>query len=146
VLTDNSENLLQLLVRNGGLQDATQLQVVLGASQPGQEIAWTEPQTVTVLAGETTPLLFPWAPEAPGEWKLRVHARLLDPEYPSGMGVSAERLVQVQPAQETTFQQEVSAFGLVQPWQVAALLLALALAAGLAAWAFSRLSADNSPE
>ncbi len=127
-----------------GLQDAAQVRVSLGMIGPGQEIAWTVPQTVTVLAGETAPVIFPWAPASPGEWKLLAQARLLDHEGAPIKSVAVEQVVEVLPAEQTTFSQELSAFGLVQPWQVAGLVVALLLAAALTAWAFSRLRSETS--
>ena len=123
---------------NEGLEDANQVVVVLGASQEGQEISWSEPQTVTVIAGETTPVSFEWAPQAGGEWQLQVQAKLLNPEPGRDPAASAAQVVDVLPAQGTSAEEELSAFGLVTPWQVVVLFCSVVVAAGLAGWVILR--------
>ena len=123
---------------NEGLEDANQVLVTLGAAQSGQEISWTEPQTVTVLAGETSALSFDWAPEAAGEWELQVQAKLLDPEPGRNPAASVKQVVEVLPAQGTTTEEELSAFGVVAAWQVVLLICCVVATAGLAGWVILR--------
>ncbi len=129
---------LQVTVGNEGLEDANQVLVSLGTSQAGEEIRWTEPQTVTVLAGETTPVSFQWEPEAAGEWKLQIRASMVDLKNADGTAVIAEQMTQVEPAQSTTLQEEISAFNVIDPWQAIVLLASVVVIGGLAGWVLMR--------
>ena len=123
---------------NQGQEDARQVLVSLGASQAGQEISWTEPQTVTALAGVTTPMIFEWAADIPGEWDIQVQAKLLDPEPTTNFSATVKHGIDVLPAQETTIEEDLTAFGLVAPWQVVLFLASVVMTAGLAGWVILR--------
>jgi hypothetical protein len=129
---------VRAVLQNAGLQDAQQVLVELGAAQPGREMVWTEPQTVTVLAGETTRLSFPWTPPAPEDWNLRVRVRLLDPEAAKGVEIITEQSIAVQPAQTTNLRQVLSAFRLAPPWAVLLAAGSAVLTAGLFTWVIFR--------
>jgi hypothetical protein len=138
VPTQYIEVLLPVTVHNEGLEDARTVRVTLGAELPGQAVAWSEPQTVTVPAEGSTALRFVWVPDQPGEWQLQVWARVVDPPPPLEGQVVVEQAVVVRPAPQTDLRQELSAFGLVAPWQALLLMASLALAAGAAGWVVSR--------
>jgi hypothetical protein len=100
--------------------------VDLGMEQPGGPVVWTEPQIITVLAGETNELPVQWAPPSPGEWRLHVRARLLEPALARGVELTSSQEILVRPAQAASLPQVVGAFGLTTPWQVALFGLILA--------------------
>ena len=128
-----SQDILVTL-ENAGLEDAQQVLVSLGTSQMGQEITWSTPQTVTVLAGETTPVRFPWTPDADGVWYAQVQADLVEPEVTDSMPDNTYQTIIVQPAQGTDLEKEISAFGVVSPWQIVLLVISIVVTAGSAVW------------
>jgi hypothetical protein len=137
-LTANISGEIMVKIDNQGLEDAQQVLVMLGTSQAGGKITWSAPQMVRVLAGETTTASFQWAPPASGEWKLEVWANLLEPGPAGGTVASSEQVILVQAAQGTNLRQEMSAFGVVAPWQVVLLLAAFLGTAGLTGWVLTR--------
>ncbi len=132
-----ADAMLHVAVHNDGLEDAHQVWVALGSAQPGGSLAWTEPQTVTVLAEGSTAVRFRWVPEHPGDWNLEVRARLLEPAPAPPRDIVATQVVAVQPAQQTDLEQELGALGAVEPWHVVLLLVGLAVTGGLAGWVVS---------
>jgi hypothetical protein len=123
---------------NQGLEDAKQVLVRLGTYHAGGEISYTEPQTVTVNAGESTLVSFDWSPKEAGQWQLQAQASMVNPQSNSGQSVSAVQQVLVQPAEGSSLQDEVSGFGVVAPWQVVLLIGSVVLTAGLSGWALVR--------
>lgn len=136
--TQYASQQVKVSLTNQGLQDANQVVVALGTTTSGGEITWSEPQTVTVLAGDTTPLSFQWAPDASGPCQLQVKAILLEPKPLSDKVIIKSQMLIIQPAQETTLVEEMSAFGVVAPWQVLLLLASVVATAGLAGWVVIR--------
>jgi hypothetical protein len=53
------------------------------------------------------------------------------------------REVVVAPAAQTTFQQEVSAFGLIEPWQALILLASLVTLGGIIGWGLFQLAVQE---
>jgi hypothetical protein len=134
---------LTVQVVNLGLQDAHQVLLMLGASQAGGEITWSSSKIIQVLVGEPAFISLPWTPPEGGTWKLQVWANLLDPATPGSQAIAAEKMVTVEPAQGTTLQQEVGAFGVVFPWQAVLLLVSFLFAAGLVGGVIVRLLAQE---
>jgi hypothetical protein len=97
-----------------------------------------DPQTVNLLAGESRTVHLQWTPDIPGAWKLWARARWVDDHSKYHTSVTAEKVVKVQAAQETSRQQELSAFGVVAPWQVLLLLAGMATVTGLTGWVLTR--------
>ena len=129
----------QVIVHNAGQEDVQQVQVSLVMAPPGQQVKWTESQTVTVLAGESKTVHLAWIPGSSGPWKLWARARWVDNSHAYHTSVTSERVLDVQAAQQTGLQQELSAFGVIAPWQVLLLLAGLAVMAGLAGWTITQM-------
>jgi hypothetical protein len=138
VPTQFSSQNVGVRLANQGLEDAKQVLVALGTYQVGGEISWTEPQTVTVNAGESTLVSFDWSPKITGVWQMEAQASLVDPQSNNGQSVSAVQQVLIQPAEGSSLQEEVSGFGVVAPWQVVLLIGSVVLTAGLSGWALVR--------
>lgn len=136
--TEFANQHVKVILTNKGLEDAKEVLVSFGTSQSGQEITWTEDQTVTVLAGETTPISFPWAPDASGVWWVLAQAKLLDPGQANNDPITVHQAVIVKSAQDTTLKQEMSAFGVIAPWQMVLLMSCVVVSAGLAGWVLIR--------
>lgn len=88
-------------------------------------------QQVAVLAGETTPLTFEWAPPAAGDWQIRVTAITTPTLDAPPMTAHFKAALLVAPAALPSPAESASAFGLVPLPALAGLLLAALLAAGL---------------
>jgi hypothetical protein len=129
---------VRVSLSNQGLEDAKQVLVRLGTYNAGGEISYTEPQTVTVNAGENTLVSFDWAPKEAGAWQLQAQASIVDPQSNNGQSVSAMQHVLVQPAEGSSMQDEVSGFGVVALWQVVLLISSVVLTTGLSGWALMR--------
>jgi hypothetical protein len=139
--TNYMDNDQQVIVHNAGQEDVPQVQVSLFMEPPGQELEEMDPQTVTVLAGESRTVHLAWTPDSTGPWKLWARARWVDDSLTYHTSVTPEQVVQVQPAQQTSLEQELSAFGVIAPWQVLLLLGGLAMMAGLAGWTITQMLA-----
>lgn len=137
---------LRVVVRNEGLEDASHVRVRASMVEPEGEELLSEIKILTVLAGETAAVNFPWAPDSPGHWTVNVQADLLDERLLRRDSVTAEQVVEVLPAQETTLYQDVSALGVIRIWQFIALVIVLITASGLTVWWFSRAAVDKAEQ
>ena len=88
-------------------------------------------QQVAVLAGETTPITFEWAPPAAGDWQIRVTAITTPTLDAPPMTARFDTMLPVAQAALPSPAEAASAFGLVPLPALAGLLLAALLAAGL---------------
>lgn len=129
---------LRVVLRNDGLEDARRVAVELAVTPPGRPEVWLEPQEVAVLSGGEMPVTFDLTPAWAGPWRMRLFARVLDENGVELSHASLEADIAVSEAPHTSRLQEVTAFGVIEPWQVAALVAILVLAAALTAWAFWR--------
>lgn len=100
-------------VFNDGLEDAQEVLVSMSASQGGEVVYESAPMTVTVLGGESRLVSFPWTPTLAGTWELRVVAK-----WGEGETVETLEKLQIRPAEGVGFGQAVSAFDLVESWQI----------------------------
>jgi hypothetical protein len=91
-----------------------------------------EIQSIRLNAGETKTVRLPFSPDTPGEWTVEVGVSLAGQGRRPVQRSTHAFDIQVQPAPDTTPAQDLSAFGLVQPWQLAGLVTLLLLAATLA--------------
>jgi len=121
---------------NDGLTDAQEVLVTLSASQGEQALYESEPLTVTVYGGESTLVSFPWAPTAPGEWKLTAEARWADGS--SAPVAAASQVLQAALAQQPSLEQTTDAFGLVGTWQMVLLWAILIVTAVTVGWLILR--------
>ena len=137
--TEYIDNDVQVIVHNAGQEDVPQVQVSLFMEPPGQELEEMDPQTVTLLAGESKTVHLAWTPGSTGPWKLWARARWVDDSLTYHTSVTSEQVLDVQAAQQASLQQELSAFGVVAPWQVLLLLAGLAVTAGLAGWSITQM-------
>jgi len=137
-LTAYAATNIQVTLNNQGLEDAQRVALELSAVQAGKTVERMDPQEVSVMSGQEKKAAFNWAPPQSGEWEIQVIARLLDDQGNELKRTSSVSKVQVNDPEQTTLKQELSAFDLVQPWQVLALILAVGLAAALTVWVLFR--------
>lgn len=125
---------MQVNIINYGLEDAHFVKAQATFTSPDQKVTVSQPQTIAVLAGETTSVSFPWGPTASGAWSARVEAQVMDDEGEPGETQSAVQQILVAPADQVTDDQALTAFGLVPDWTVPLLLAVIALMAGALVW------------
>ncbi|MBN1261569.1 MAG: hypothetical protein JXB35_12905 [Anaerolineae bacterium] len=125
-------------VHNDGLEDAETVLVTASAGKVAQELTALGTQTVTVLAGESTQVRFPWTPPAPGAWHIQAEARI--PLHTERAPAVAEQTLEALPAQQLGFHDAVTAAGLAPEWAILALLIAIVTAGGMIAIIIWRLA------
>jgi hypothetical protein len=123
---------IPLQISNTGLEDATEVYVYGYISHEAGARHEVEIQSLRLNAGETKTVRVPFSPDAPGEWTVEVGVSLAGQGRRPVQRSTHPFDIQVQPAPDTTPAQDLSAFGLVQPWQLAGLVTLLLLAATLA--------------
>jgi hypothetical protein len=140
----NQPDSLLAIVGNDGQEDAPAVVLRIRPVSAGQALAWSEPQTVTVKAGATTSVRFSWIPAAVGDWQVQAEARLLAAPGLLSDPVAAVLPTYARPAAETSLAQDLTAFGLVRPWQFGLLIASLALAGVVLGWrVFAALDAPG---
>jgi len=124
-LIQHTSGSIPLTLTNTGLEDAENLYVYAFLQRDGHERLSADYQSLRLNAGESKTLRFPFALDAVGAWELRVGLILFGDGSRSIERTNQSFNVNVRPAPGTDFNQELTAFGLVQPWQVAALVTIL---------------------
>ena len=136
---------LKVMLQNSGLEDAHRVMVTTRMVGPNEETLASNMQILPVLAGEDAAVYIPWTPPAAGNWTIRAQAVQLDERLlVQEDAVTIEHAVSVLPARGTDQVQEVSAMGVVQPVQLAALILALIAACAGTMVAFGRAAFGKS--
>ena len=118
---------LRYQLTNTGLEDANHVVVTASISADEQDASSTMTQTVRVLAQETTPVYFDWTPTGAGSWSVQLEAVALG--VPVDRAVLDHELL-VLSAEDPSFWETLSAFGLVPPLAVLLFLFASALFGG----------------
>jgi hypothetical protein len=124
------------IVYNDGLEDAQEVSVRLFASQDEDVFYESDPISRPVLGGESMPVNFSWTGTSSGEWVLTIEASLVGSDTAP---VFADMTIQVAPAQEPSFEQMISALGLIKAGQIAMLGLMLTAAAMGSVFLFLRM-------
>ena len=118
---------ITLQLSNRGLEDAHDVLLSVRLDGPRGEMIDIEPHALTLLAGETIAHRLPFTPESPGEWTLYI--TLIGPRGDSPPSAAQQFTLAVAPAPNTLPIQDLTALGLIQPWQLGGLVLLLLLAA-----------------
>lgn len=135
VLKDNA---IPVVISNMGLLDAHEIIVSASMQGPSGETILIKDQKVTLLAGENQLLNLPFTPETAGTWQIVLTSKKFDVsgKYLQDQ-VNQDFSVVVNPALDTTLSQDMTAFGVIQPWQLIAMFTILLLIVLLSAWLFS---------
>jgi hypothetical protein len=115
---------LRYQLTNTGLEDANQVVITASISADEQDVSSTMTQTVRVLAQETIPVYFDWTPTAAGNWSVQLEAVALG--VPVDRAVLDHELL-VLSAEDPSFLETLSAFGMVPPLAVLLFLFASAI-------------------
>lgn len=136
-------NSIGLHIRNSGLEDATDVLLRVTAMEAGEPVVVGE-REVTVLAGETTQIMLPWNVPHAGEWTIHAavfHAAEAD-EIPPALA-EYEQVVHVAPTPMPSFQQTLSAFGLVPSPMILGLFVSALIVSGAGLTYLSRLRSTD---
>lgn len=129
---------IPVVLQNNGIEDAHNVTVSSIIHSPDGILSWSQEKVIDVLAGEEKIIQIPFSPEVPGNWEITVTATRLYDYVPYWKDrFNQELSVTVYPALDTTLSQDMTAFGVIQPWQLIAMFTILLLIVLLSAWLFS---------
>lgn len=139
-----------IILKNTGLEDAYNLSVSTIMHSPDVKAVSSQEIIVDVLAGEERTVKIPFLPDTSGNWGAEITVTQYYDSIPYWKyRAKQDLIITVDPAAETNLNQDITVFGVIQPWQLIAMLSVLLLTVILSAWILSRqlwLQTKNSPK
>jgi hypothetical protein len=121
---------IPLRIVNIGLEDAVDMSFSANITSPDGNTFQHNEVNLSILAGEQERLYLPFAPDSPGDWTLQVSVKTNDISALDPIDGSNQFFqLSVHPAPRSSLEQNITAFGLIQAWQLIALLMTLASSA-----------------